>query len=94
MMDGAAIIIVVVAVAGALFLALALHSRMSAALADVERKHRVAQQFFRQTEADSAALLGDIAKLPPKIMATREYLENELDKAKLPPPASNSAKRS
>ena len=88
-MDGVAIIIVVVAIAGALMLALVLHSRMSTALADVERKHRAAQQFFRRTGADSATLLGEAAKLPPKILATREYLEGEIGKAeqRAPPQA-------
>jgi hypothetical protein len=85
-MDGAAIIVVVLAVAAALLLALVLHSRMSAALADVGRKHRAAQSFFRQSGADSAALLGEAAKLPPKIQATREYLETEMNKAGLPVP--------
>lgn len=80
-MDGAVIIAVVVAVATALLLALILHSRMSAALAEVERQHRTAQHFFRRTDSDSAALLGEAAKLPPKITATREYLETELQKA-------------
>ncbi len=89
-MDGVAIIVAVIAVAGALLLALVLHSRMSAALADVERKHRAAQQFFRQSGADSATLIGEAAKLPPKILVTREYLEGELGKAELraPPPAA------
>lgn len=82
-MDGAALIVVVLAVAAALLLALALHSRMSATLAEVERKHRVAQKFFRQTDADSATLLAEAGKLPPKIKATREYLETELQKAGL-----------
>lgn len=85
-MDGAVIVVVVLAVAAALLLALTLHSRMSAALADVERKHRAAQGFFRQTDADSAALLGEAAKLPPKIRATREYLETEMEKAGLRAP--------
>lgn len=92
-MDGAAIIIVVLAVAAALLLALVLHSRMSATLADVERKHRITQSFFRQSDADLAAVLIEAAKLPPKIRATREYLEAEMEKAglrvtnKVTPPA-------
>lgn len=85
-MDGAAIILVVLAVAAALLLALVLHGRMSAALADVERKHKVAQSFFRQSNTDSATLLGEAAKLPPKIRATREYLETEMEKAGLRAP--------
>ena len=82
-MDGAAIIIVVLAVAAALLLVLVLHSRMSATLADVERKHRIAQGFFRHSGADSEAVLIEATKLPPKIRATREYLETEMEKAGL-----------
>jgi type IV secretory pathway TrbL component len=77
------VLVILLAVVAALGLALVLHARLTALVADMEMKHKIAQEFVRTSSSDSATVFGEAAKLTAKIEATRSFLTDELDKAKI-----------